>query len=204
MSPWKNYFLVGGQQRPVWKIKDFIQRFPLGLINSINRNSDSQEVKGIEGNIKLNLGGNTSIRGALTFQDLRIKESIQNPNLEGSRSPNIPYYFTNLSINKEFKKPFGWSADFNIYGNYLYTEQYFVRSVNKVLEPSLFGESPSAIRSIVIPTQHQVTLGFTYKFHNIPFSINVEGINMLNEELYDDFRIPRPLRNYRLKLTYRL
>ena len=30
--------------------KDFIQRFPLGLINSINRNSDSQEVKGIEGN----------------------------------------------------------------------------------------------------------------------------------------------------------
>ena len=185
--------------------KDFIQLVPLNLITSRYQNTDRQEVIGIEGNIRINIGENSSIRGAVTFQDLRTRESELNPNLIDARTPNIPYYFTNLSANKEFLAPFGWEkARINVYGNYLYTEQYLVTPVNKDLEPGLFGSVPNNIRDFVIPTQHQVNMGITCTFKDLPVSFNLEAINLLDEVLFDDFRIPKPLRNYRFKVTYRL
>ncbi|MEM9142623.1 MAG: TonB-dependent receptor [Bacteroidota bacterium] len=185
-------------------ITDFIQLLPQGLINSINQNSDAQEVKGIEGNLKVHLGGNTTINGALTFQDIRVKESATNPQLVDARRPNVPYYFTNLSASKEFIEPFGCKGRLNLYGNYLYTEQYFRFFILKSLEPPLFGEVPNSVRNSVIPTQHQVNLGLTYTFEKVPLSLNLEAINVLEDQLFDNFGIPKPLRNYRLKLTYRL
>ncbi len=184
--------------------KDFIRIFPQGLINSINRNSDTQITKGIEGNVRVKIDDKSSISAAITYQDLRRTEtSGTDVILEDSRTPNIPYYFTNVTANKVFSTPLKLPLDLNVYGNYLYTEQYFVEATPKIFEPDLFGEISSAISS-VIPTQHQVNLGFTCKFRNVPLSLNVEAINVFNNELFDDFRIPKPPRNYRLKLTYRL
>ncbi|BFP40338.1 TonB-dependent receptor [Flavobacteriaceae bacterium GF1] len=185
--------------------KDFIQLVPLNLITSEYQNTDRQEVIGVEGNLRINIGENSSIRGAVTFQDLRTRESVLNPNLIDARTPNIPYYFTNLSANKEFMAPFGWeNAKLNLYGNYLYTEQYLVRPVNRELEPDLFGSVPNNIRDFVIPSQHQVNMGLTCTFNDWPVSLNFEAINVLDNVLFDDFRIPKPLRNYRFKMTYRL
>lgn len=185
--------------------RDFIQLVPLNLITSEYQNTDRQEVIGVEGNIRIDIGENSSIRGAVTFQDLRTRESEVNPNLIDARTPNIPYYFTNISANKEFTSPFGLKKTrFNLYGNYLYTEQYLVTPVIRDLEPNLFGSVPNNIRDFVIPTQHQVNMGLTCSLESLPVSFNLEVINVLNEVLFDDFRIPKPLRNYRFKMTYRL
>jgi len=183
--------------------KDFIRIFPEGLLFSVNRNSFTQIAKGVEMNFRVSPTQTSSIRAAITYQDLRGKDNLDNPNLEDARTPNIPYFFTNLSANKNFLFPFGWNLDLNFYGNYLFTEQYFVRATEKSLEPGLFGEAPSSVTNI-IPTQHQVNLGATCNLKKLPISLNLEVINALNAELFDEFRIPRPLRNYRFKITYRL
>ncbi|MEM8999544.1 MAG: TonB-dependent receptor [Bacteroidota bacterium] len=183
--------------------KDFIRIFPQGLLFSINRNSFTQIAKGVEMNFRINPSESSSISAAITYQDLRGKDNLDNPNLEDSRTPNIPYFFTNLSANKNFLFPFGWDLDLNFYGNYLFTEQYFVRATEKSLEPGLFEKAPSSVTNI-IPSQHQVNMGVTCKLKKIPLSLNFEVINALDAELYDEFRIPKPLRNFRLKMTYRL
>ena len=182
--------------------KDFIRIFPRDLLFSINRNSFTQIAKGVEVNLKVNPSETSSIRAAITYQDLRGKDNLDSPNLEDSRTPNIPYFFTNLSANKNFIFPFGWNLDLNFYGNYLFTEQFFVRATERSLEPALFEEAPSSVTNI-IPTQHQVNLGVTCNLKKIPISLNLEVINALDAQLFDEFRIPRPLRNFRFKITYR-
>ena len=184
--------------------ENFIRIFPLGIINSININSDTQITQGIETNFRINPDETSSVRLAVTYQDLRRKDTSGSDRvLEDSRTPNIPYFFTNLSASKRFENPFNSKLDFNVYGNYLFTEQFFVRATSKELEPPLFGEAPSSVTSI-IPTQHQVNLGLTCILKKIPLSLNFEAINVLDNELFDELRIPRPLRNYRFKMTYRL
>lgn len=185
--------------------QDFIRVFPQNLITSINRNSDTQITKGIETNLKTDIGKTSTIRFAVTYQDLRRTDTRgTDVALEDSRTPNIPYFFTNLSANKRFDSPFGWKADFNLYGNYLFTESYLVLATPKAIEPKLFQEVSPAVESSVIEAQHQVNLGLTCNLKEVPISLNLEIINALNNELYDNFRIPKPPRNYRFKLTYRL
>ncbi|MEM6816227.1 MAG: TonB-dependent receptor plug domain-containing protein, partial [Bacteroidota bacterium] len=185
--------------------KDFIRPFPRALIFSINENSDTQVTKGIETNLRINLDKNSTIRAAITYQDLR-RTDTQGTDIiqEDARTPNVPYFFTNLSINRQFNNPFNWPIKFNLYGNYLFTEKYLVLATPKVVEPKLFGDVLPAVESSVIDTQHQVNLGLTCNLKNLPISLNLEVINALNNELYDNFRIPKPPRNYRFKLTYRL
>ncbi|MEL7341722.1 MAG: TonB-dependent receptor, partial [Bacteroidota bacterium] len=184
--------------------QNFIRVFPLGLINSINRNSDTQITKGIEATLKVNPTETSAINVAITYQDLRRTGTTgADRGLEGSRTPNVPYFFTNVTARQSFLSPFGLPLNVNAYGNYLFTEQYFFRAASKVLEPALFGTSPGAITSL-IPRQHQVNIGLTCSLKDLPLSFNMEVINLLSNELYDEFRIPKPLRNFRFKITYRM
>ncbi|MEM6347483.1 MAG: carboxypeptidase-like regulatory domain-containing protein [Bacteroidota bacterium] len=184
--------------------KNFIRVFPLGLINSINRNSDTQITKGIEANFKVQPSETSSISVAITYQDLRRTETTgADRGLEGSRTPNVPYFFTNLSARKSFNNPLALPLKLNVYGNYLFTEQYYFIASSKLLDPPLFGPSASAITSL-IPRQHQVNMGLSCILEAVPLSLNFEAINVLNSILYDDFRIPKPFRNFRFKITYRL
>ncbi|MEL7003624.1 MAG: hypothetical protein AAFN93_12950, partial [Bacteroidota bacterium] len=161
--------------------------------------------KGIETNLKANIGETSTIRLAVTYQDLRRTDTRgTDVALEDSRTPNIPYFFTNLSVNKQFDSPLGLNATFNLYGNYLFTEKYLVLATPKAIEPGLFEEVLPAVASSVIDAQHQVNLGLTCNLKKLPISLNMEIINALNNELFDNFRVPKPPRNYRFKLTYRL
>ncbi|MEM1121585.1 MAG: TonB-dependent receptor, partial [Bacteroidota bacterium] len=53
--------------------RDFIRIFPVGIINSINRNSDTQITRGLETNFKIAPDETSAIRVGITYQDLRRK-----------------------------------------------------------------------------------------------------------------------------------
>ncbi|MEM6829762.1 MAG: carboxypeptidase-like regulatory domain-containing protein [Bacteroidota bacterium] len=187
------------------KTTDFIRLFPIDLLRSVNRNSDAQLTNGIETNFKWNVLRATTIRAAITYQDMRRTEtSGTDVILENSRTPNIPYFFTNLSVRSRFDDPLSFPISLSVYGNYLFTEKYLLLPTPEALEPTLFSELLPAVSNNFIPTQQQVNVGLTCAFKALPVSANVEVINLTNAVLFDNFRIQKPGRNYRFKLTYRL
>lgn len=182
--------------------EQFIRRVPFGFIFTRHENTDGQIAKGIETNLKLNLPNILNANLAITYQDLR-RVNTKGSALENSRTPNVPYFFTNINAVKTFKEPFGFKVRTEIYASYSYTEQYLLTGVSKNLEPALF-ERDIAYTDLIIPTQHLVDIGITLKFNDLPIHINGEITNIGNNRIYDEFRIQKPLRAFKLKMTYKL
>jgi outer membrane receptor protein involved in Fe transport len=181
--------------------ENFIRVVPLGFITARHENTNAQLTRGLEGSLKYKNRKNLMIGIAITYQDMRRRKSGNA--LEDSKTPNVPYFFTNLNASKEFKGIFGKSLDLEVYGNYYFTEQYLLYPINKNLEPGLF-ERNLSYTDLIIPAQNQLDAGLTFKLQNIPININVQINNITNAELYDQFRVQKPLRNFRIKLTYKL
>jgi hypothetical protein len=115
----------------------------------------------------------------------------------------VPYLFTNINASKEFKEIFDKPLDLEAYCNYFFTEQYLLYPINKNLEPRLF-ERNLPYTDLIIPAQNQLDAGLTLKLQNIPININAQINNITNADLYDQFRVQKPLRNFRIKLSYKL
>ncbi len=180
----------------------FIQPVIQNLITTRNENTDTQLTKGAELSFRGNFSHGIRASLAVTYQDLRRVNT--NDSKEGIRTPNIPYFFSNVGLSKEIKKLLGLPLNLNAYANYAYVEQYWLSPApNRLVEPAVF-ERDSKVISTMIPTQHQVDVGLTHKLTKLPLFVNVQVNNVLNADLYDRFRIQKPLRNYRLKLTYTL
>ncbi|WP_348799891.1 TonB-dependent receptor [Flavobacterium adhaerens] len=179
---------------------DFIRTVPVGLIFARYDNTNTQITKGIETSFKFNFKKQFTTNLAVTYQDMRTEDV--GTVLEGSRTPNVPYFFANINTSKKFNSTFKLPIDTELYLSYYFTEQYLLFPINKELEPNLF-EHDLAFTDLIIPTQHQLDFGITSKFQKIPLSINIQINNLLNSDLYDQFRVPKPGTNFRLKLTYK-
>ncbi|GAA3620423.1 TonB-dependent receptor [Flavivirga jejuensis] len=181
---------------------NFIRKLPVGFVFTQNQNTDTQITKGIESSLKLKLQNNFRANISITYQDMR-RVNTGGSAIENSRTPNTPYFFTNLNVFKNYKHPFRLPVFIDLYANYNYTEQYLLTATSKILEPALF-ERDISFTDLIIPEQHQVDIGFTVKLKKLPISINTEISNLINSKLYDEFRIQKPSRAFRLKVTYKL
>lgn len=205
LDPKKTLFLdINGFFR---NTEDLILLQPIGLRYAQYNNMDIAKVKGIEGSLKWIFLEGYNLNVALTYQDLRRFTPSEQNALYDSRVPYTPYFFGNVSFSKTFSDVFSnqkyFKSDFNFYTNYAYTEQYMLNAVAKINEPALF-EEIDGDSSLFIPTQHILDFGITATFKNFPMSLNVEFGNILNQKLYDQFRIQKPSFNWRFKIIYTL
>ncbi|QVY66353.1 TonB-dependent receptor [Polaribacter sp. Q13] len=182
--------------------ENFIRKLPIGFVFTQNENTDTQITKGIEMSLKSQFKNNFNTSLSITYQDMR-RVDTNGSALEDSRTPNTPYLFTNLNVLKSYKTIFKSPLSLDIYANYNFTEQYLLTATSKELEPVLF-ERDIRFTDLIIPEQHQVDVGFTIKHQKLPISINTEITNSINSKLYDEFRVQKPLRSFRLKITYKL
>ncbi|WP_308992726.1 TonB-dependent receptor [Mariniflexile litorale] len=182
--------------------ENFIRKLPIGFVFTQNENTDTQITKGIETSLKANFKNNFTATTSVTYQDMR-RVDTNGSALENSRTPNTPYFFTNIHVLKRYKNPFEWPIALDVYANYNFTEQYLLWPTAKTLEPALF-ERDIDFTDLIIPEQHEVSFGITVKLEKLPISINTEITNISNSKLYDEFRIQKPLRAFRLKITYKL
>ncbi|MEM9859473.1 MAG: carboxypeptidase-like regulatory domain-containing protein [Bacteroidota bacterium] len=181
----------------------FLRQF--NIFYSQFQNLDDARVWGAETAVKGELVPNLKFQATLTYQDIR-RVNIENPGeriLENSRQPNIPYFFGNLGVTYKPEKQF-LNGSWQVYTNYAYTEQFILFPLPKELEPPLFGNANEVQGASIIPTQHLIDVGLTYNPSKLPIWLNVEINNALNVKAFDGYRIQRPGRFFRIKLSYRL
>ncbi|QTE23922.1 TonB-dependent receptor [Polaribacter cellanae] len=182
--------------------ENFIRRLPVGFVFTRNENTNTQITKGIETTFKVDLNNGFKANTSITYQNMR-RTDTKGSALEGSRTPNTPYFFTNVNVAKSYVEPFNLPILLDVYANYNFTEQYLLRPTPKILEPALF-ERDLGFTDLIIPEQHKIDFGVTVNFQKLPISINTEISNIANAKLFDEFRIQKPLRAFRLKITYKL
>lgn len=142
----------------------------------------------------------------VTYQDVKRTGITSNfeKALLGSRVPNTPFLFGNISLNYTNDLPARLGRA-NLYSSYGMTQHYYLHAMPKALQGSSIFEKPRIDSEIfIIPTQHVVDFGATYTFPKWPLDFNFEVNNILDEKLYDRFRVQKPGRNFRVKISYRL
>lgn len=172
-------------------------------------NYEHSEVKGfeLEANYapvkRIDFGTN------LTYQDIRrvdIKEAMFR-NMEGSRVPNVPFFFGNFWLNLHFKQLFHKADRLELNWNGTYTHRFFLKAISKDQEPGLFEQVKDFQTSLVIPRDGRLgqlsnNAGIYYHFGGQRISLSGECRNIGNVRLYDNFNVQRPGRSFHVKLVY--
>lgn len=178
------------------------------FIHSQFQNKDVAEVKGIESTLKAHLFRKVKVNLGITYQDVRrIKiDDRAEQNAEGSRLRYTPFFFTNLLLNYDQSGLFKEGDLASIYINHSFVEKYPYLMIPKSQELSLFEPKQNSpitnIENQIIPSQNIVDMGIIYKWRKLPLWINLEVNNLLNTEAFDNYRIPKPPRNFRVKVRY--
>mgnify|MGYP001791811155 CR=1 FL=1 len=173
---------------------DLIRIEPFGPENSRFVNEDQVEGRGIEFAVNTRPLSNLGFNANFTYQSNEITTpQLNNSALGEAQVPNIPLLFFNVGSTYDFKNIFDKDIDLQIFGNYFFTDRYSINVVRDL---------DTANPDFVIPEQHLVNLGIVVKpaIENLRFSFSVK--NVLDELMYDNFRIPRPGINYSFKINY--
>ena len=156
-------------------------------------NAEKVHIKGIETEIKLDISPTVYAYGNLTYQDVRdvlnYLPGTQAPNpTKGLRLPNIPYLFANFGAEYHSNRLFkNWYV--KAFWDGKFTEEFFyfweLTELHKRRIP----------RSFV----NDIGLLLTYKSK---YSIALECHNIMNKEVWDQFRQPLAGRTLHLKFRY--
>lgn len=199
----KNYFETSIFYR---KTENLIILIPVFLPFSQYSNVNKVRGYGIELDGGYEIIKSLSITGNLTYQDLRLF-GITDPAqkfLNEARLRNTPFLFGNLSLNFNKKNIISEEDVFRAYYNYSYTLNYYLANVPKSSEPSnIFGD-PKIDTDLIIPTQHLHSSGVVYSLKNEKINFGFEVRNLLDEKLYDNFKVQKAGRSYYLKIRYQL
>ncbi|MFD2600386.1 TonB-dependent receptor plug domain-containing protein [Sphingobacterium corticis] len=173
------------------------------------QNINNVEGYGVELDLSHPITSFLDARGNATWQSLRLfgfdLPSDQWRN--GTRLQNTPYFFANLGLNAHFDRVGTPYNRLDVYMNYNFVREFYLETIPRQAEPGGFlGLSGSAsVRSeLVIPNQHLLSAGVSYRIAQDKYRISMEVKNMLDARLYDYFRVQRAGRSFHLKFTYQL
>lgn len=153
-------------------------------------NEEAAEASGIELTLKIAPLRGLEFTGSYTLQDV-VKggeANATNTNGVGNPIPNIPSTFYNLSGRYEFQSPFSKKDDISIFSYYTYVDEF-----------DLIFQTTRNEQNI-IPTQRQLDFGLTYNIVGSGLTFSFQTSNLLNAEVYDNYRIPKPGRNFSFKV----
>ncbi|MBP2832379.1 TonB-dependent receptor [Aquimarina sp. U1-2] len=178
--------------------ENLIRPVPFGPENSQFINEANVESIGIELGSRFRPFSNLSFNGSFTYQQLEIGKSNDirsSGGSEGSSVPNIPNLFFNVTANYTLENIFRSKNNLELSWNYLFVDRF---SVNEVIDLD------SANPAFVVPRQHLNNANISYILpeQNLVCSLAVQ--NIFDQEIFDNFRIPRPGINYAFKISYSL
>ena len=156
-------------------------------------NAEKVHIKGIETELKLDISPTVYAYGNLTYQDVRdvldYLPGTQAPNpTKGLRLPNIPYLFANFGAEYHSDRLFkNWYV--KAFWDGKFTEEFFY-----------FGEL-TKLQKRRIPRSFVNDIGLLLTYKN-KYSIALECHNLMNKEVWDQFRQPLAGRTFHLKFRY--
>ena len=188
--------------------KDLILLVPIQSPNAQYQNQENVKGFGFDLDLSYQLAQNYRINTNATWQDLRLFgiTAAQDEWKNQARLRNTPYFFANAGFQADYHV-FSKKDLLNVFINYNFLREFYLETIPKDAEPGGFlGLSGSAKLNsdMVIPDQHLLHAGFTYKLPSGRSSIGAEVRNLLDKDLYDYYRIQRPGRSFHLKLSYKI
>ena len=156
-------------------------------------NAEKVHIKGIETELKLDILPTVYAYGNLTYQDVRdvldYLPGTQAPNpTKGLRLPNIPYLFANFGAEYHRDRLFkNWYV--KAFWDGKFTEEFFY-----------FWEL-TELQKRRIPRSFVYDIGLLLTYKN-KYSIALECHNLMNKEVWDQFRQPLAGRTFHLKFRY--
>ena len=156
-------------------------------------NAEKVHIKGIETELKLDISPTVYAYGNLTYQDVRdvldYLPGTQAPNpTKGLRLPNIPYMFANFGAEYHSDRLFkNWYV--KAFWDGKFTEEFFY-----------FWEL-TKLQKRRIPRNFVNDIGLLLTYKN-KYSIALECHNLMNKEVWDQFRQPLAGRTFHLKFRY--
>mgnify|MGYP002706651379 FL=1 len=156
-------------------------------------NAEKVHIKGIETELKLDISPTVYAYGNLTYQDVRdvldYLPGTQAPNpTKGLRLPNIPYLFANFGAEYHSDRLFkNWYI--KAFWDGKFTEEFFY-----------FWEL-TELQKRRIPRSFVNDIGLLLTYKN-KYSIALECHNLMNKEVWDQFRQPLAGRTFHLKFRY--
>lgn len=191
--------------------KDLIRLKDLNQYQATYLNLDHVRGYGVEFEINYEPFDALFLSGNLTYNDFRLESSkdelLQNQTYRNARVANMPFYYANLSASYNLKSLLNLSTDLSFFWDYSYVHQYYLDFIEKQFEPDgflgLWGTS-KINTSRTIPVQHLNNLGIVYvrEFGEQTVAFSAELKNVFNDEIYNEFKMQSPGRNFRLKVTY--
>lgn len=162
---------------------------------------------GLDADISGKITSALSFNANFTWQDLRLFgfKVLQDEWKNNTRLRNTPYFFANAALHYTLKKIFCRADALQLYTHYNFTREYYLETIPKRLEPSgLLGLWGSAnVRSdLIIPTQHFLTGGFSYRLPVNGLQIGGEIKNITDAAIYDYYRIQKAGRSFHIKFNY--
>ena len=113
-----------------------------------------------------------------------------NTNGVGNPIPNIPSAFFNVSSRYTFNSPISEKDEMIVFGYYTFVDEF-----DLIFQTTRNEEN-------IIPAQRQLDLGLSYRWADSGFTFSAQMNNVLDKEVFDNFRVPRPGRNANLKIRY--
>lgn len=182
---------------------DLILNVPYNLL--LNRYENVNHVKGagFEADATVSVLPWLKVNGNFTYQDFRMFDT-NNRLTEDARLRNTPFFFANLGLTAARVNLFRKGDKFQASWYYSFVREYYLDYVPKDREPDgflgLWGKARFDSDNI-IPDQSVHTVGVSY-FPVEKLAISVQVKNILNADVYDNFRIQNAGRSLHLKLTY--
>lgn len=157
-------------------------------------NADKVEIKGIEGELKVDVTPTVYVYGNVTYQGvkdvLKYVPGSTTPNpTYGMILPNIPYLFANFGAEYHSNKLLGKNWYVKVFWDSKFTEEYFYFWEMTNLDK----------RRIPLSWINDVGVLFTYKRK---YSLAAECHNIGNKEEWDQYRQPLQGRSFHMKLRY--
>lgn len=177
------------------------------IISPYARYENQQDVRGFG----IELDGTVSLMKSLqlsanaSWQELRLYNLTGTDSWKnGSRLRNTPYMFGNAGLTYALEQVFRPQSTLKAYLFYNYIKEFYLEPISRDVEAKgLFGSA--RINSLlVIPTQHFVNAGINYGMPDKNVSFGFEVKNLLDKDLYDNFRVQRAGRSLHVKLNYHL
>jgi len=158
-------------------------------------NEASVDVQGIEGSVRYSYMRFLRLSANATYQVQRNSQEFidKNPNpLYMVQVPNQPVFFANFDANVDFQNVHKEGDKLSFGYGLSYFEEYFL----------FWSQYGSADSKKIIPTQFSHNVNLNYSLKNGKYSVSLSCNNLLDAELYDNFKLQKPGRSFNIKLRY--
>lgn len=197
---------IGGSKR--WKAHKiqaelgFIYRLPENMIRRVAvgiasqyQNLLSAQVTGGEMALKYTFKKRLHLELNTTYQNMlntnQFTSGFEDP-LYLDRIPNIPYFFGNGSITYNTKCFGKKEHNISVRWHTLFVEEFYLK----------WPSQGSTEFKNIIPRQIAHNLALTFNGAQGKYNVSLACNNLLDANLYDNFKIQKPGRNFNIKLRY--